>query len=52
MTKGYAQEASFDFLITFKPVIKQVTMRLVIIHTFKLKVHQFDIHNTFVKGQL
>lgn len=54
MAKGYSQEASIDYEETFSPVVKHVTIRLVIAmaasHSWKL--HQLDVKNAFLHGIL
>lgn len=54
MAKGFHQVQGFDFNETFSPVIKPVTIRLII--TLALTHHwdlfQLDVNNAFLNGTL
>lgn len=54
VAKGFNQEEGIDFLETFSPVIKPVTMRLIltIATVKKWRVHQLDVKNAFLNGVL
>ncbi|PKU77029.1 Retrovirus-related Pol polyprotein from transposon TNT 1-94 [Dendrobium catenatum] len=54
VAKGFNQEHGIDYLETFSPVAKIPTVRvfiLVALH-FKWDIHQLDISNAFLHGQL
>lgn len=54
VAKGYDQQLGFDFSKTFNPMVKLVTIRIVItlasINGWKF--HQLDINNTFLDFHL
>ena len=54
VAKGYTQQESLDFLDTFSPVAKSITVKvllaLVSVHSWSLV--QVDINNTFYNGDL
>ena len=52
VTKGFTQQESIDYSETFSHVIKQATVKLIfsILVLRDWKIHQFDIHNTFLNG--
>lgn len=54
VAKGYVQEAGIDYNDTFSPVIKAVTVRIVltIAVTNNWKLHQVDFNNAFLNGVL
>lgn len=51
---GNTQKEGVDFIETFAPVAKVVTMRtlLSIASARNLPVHQIDVHNKFLHGDL
>jgi histone deacetylase 1/2 len=54
VAKGFAQTTGFDFTETFSPVIKPVTIRIILTLavTYKWPVQQIDINNAFLNGVL
>lgn len=54
VTKGYTQRAGLDFHETFSPVVKIATIRTVLslAAQFKWFVHQLDVYNAFLQGDL
>jgi histone deacetylase 1/2 len=54
VAKGFLQTAGFDFTETFSPVIKPVTIRIILTLavTYKWQVQQIDINNAFLNGVL
>lgn len=54
VAKGFSQKEGIDFCETFSPVIKPATVRLVLILAtiFSWKLHQLDVKNVFLHGQL
>lgn len=54
VAKSFTQKHGFDFFETFNPIIKQVTIRIVITIALsrKWKMHKLDIKNTFLNGEL
>ncbi|GAU39478.1 hypothetical protein TSUD_159100 [Trifolium subterraneum] len=54
VAKGFLQTPGFDFNETFSPVIKPVTIRLILTLavTYKWPVQQIDINNAFLNGLL
>jgi histone deacetylase 1/2 len=54
VAKGFLQTARFDFTETFSPVIKPVTIRIILTLavTYKWQVQQIDINNAFLNGVL
>ncbi|GAU30708.1 hypothetical protein TSUD_39320 [Trifolium subterraneum] len=54
VAKGFLQTPGFDFKETFSPVIKPVTIRLILTLavTYKWTVQQIDINNAFLNGIL
>jgi hypothetical protein len=54
VARGFTQQEGIDYSETFSPVIKQATVRLVfsIAVSCGWKIHQLDIHNTFLNGVL
>jgi histone deacetylase 1/2 len=52
VAKGFLQTAGFDFTETFSPVIKPVTIRIILTLavTFKWPVQQIDVNNAFLNG--
>jgi histone deacetylase 1/2 len=54
VAKGFLQTPGFDFTETFSPVIKPVTIRIILTLavTYKWAVQQIDINNAFLNGIL
>jgi histone deacetylase 1/2 len=54
VAKGFLQTAGFDFTETFSPVIKPVTIRIILTLavTYKWPVQQIDVNNAFLNGVL
>ena len=54
VTKGFTQRPGIDFHSIFNPIIKPVTVRLVLalaIHK-NWDMHQLDVNNAFMQGRL
>ncbi|WJX96151.1 hypothetical protein P8452_77393 [Trifolium repens] len=54
VAKGFLQTPGFDFTETFSPVVKPVTIRIILTLavTYKWTVQQIDINNAFLNGLL
>lgn len=54
VAKGYNQQDSIDFLKTFSPVAKLVTIKvlLALAASFSWKLIQLDVNNAFLNGDL
>ena len=54
VTKGFHQQAGFDFTETFSPVVKPSTIRAVftIALSRNWAIKQLDVNNVFLKGDL
>ncbi|PNX94499.1 retrovirus-related Pol polyprotein from transposon TNT 1-94, partial [Trifolium pratense] len=54
VAKGFLQTPGFDFTETFSPVIKPVTIRIILTLavTYKWTVQQIDVNNAFLNGVL
>ena len=54
VAKGFKQKADLDFFDTFSPVTRITSIRLLIAIAaiFDLKIHQMDVKNDFLNGDL
>nr|KYP64927.1 Retrovirus-related Pol polyprotein from transposon TNT 1-94 [Cajanus cajan] len=54
VAKGFLQQPGFDFNETFSPVIKPVTIRLILTLAISnhWDIHQLDVNNAFLNGSL
>ena len=54
VAKGFHQQYGFDYFETFSPVIKPVTIRIILTLALQLNwsVNQIDINNAFLYGDL
>ena len=54
VAKGFKQKADLDFFDTFSPVTRITSIRLLIAIAaiFYLKIHQMDVKNAFLNGDL
>lgn len=54
VAKGFHQEHGFDFNETFSPVVKPITIRVILTLalTYRWKFQQIDINNAFLNGFL
>ncbi|KAE8722590.1 hypothetical protein F3Y22_tig00013960pilonHSYRG00315 [Hibiscus syriacus] len=54
VAKGYNQQEGIDFVNTFSPVVKMVTIRtiLALVSTFNWTLLQMDVFNAFLQGDL
>ena len=54
VARGYSQLEGLDYHDTFSPVVKMVTVRVVIslAATRKWSIHQMDVYNAFLQGDL
>ena len=54
MAKGYSQTHGINYQETFSPIIKLNTVRVLLFLAAKLDwpLHQFDMNNTFLYGDL
>lgn len=54
VAKGFHQVADADYTETFSPVVKPVTIRVLLTYTLAngWSIHQLDIHNAFLHGVL
>lgn len=54
VAKGFHQKQGFDFNETFSPVVKPVTIRLILTMalTHKWSIQQLDVNNAFLNGLL
>ena len=54
VAKGFHQVQGFDFTKTFSPVIKPITIRLILTLalSYKWPIQQLDVNNAFLNGIL
>ena len=54
MAKGYNQTHGLDYFETFSPVVKAVTIRIIltVALSFQWEIRQLDVHNAFLNGEL
>jgi len=54
VAKGFHQAHGFDFHETFSPVVKPITIRIVLTFTISYgqKLFQLDVNNVFLNGLL
>ncbi|KAK6152772.1 hypothetical protein DH2020_012411 [Rehmannia glutinosa] len=54
VARGFQQNAGVDFFDTFSPVVKPLTIRIMfsLAITRGWKIHQVDVNNAFLKGNL
>jgi len=54
VAKGYNQRERIDFKETFSPVVKMQTVRTMLVITTRKKwyIHQMDVYNAFLNGDL
>lgn len=54
MAKGFHQDKGFDYTKTFSPVVKPVTVRIVLtlVISHKWVIQQLDVNNVFLNGQV
>lgn len=54
MHKGSVKKEDFDYTETFSPVVKPITIRIVLtlVLTYGWKIHQLDVHNAFLNGKI
>lgn len=52
--KGYTQQPDINYIETFSPVVKMITVRALIATTIKKHWHisQLDVNNVFIHGDL
>lgn len=54
VAKGFQQNPGIDYLETFSPVVKLVTLRIIftLAVSFNWSIHQVDVNNAFLNGVL
>ena len=54
VAQGFSQEAGFDFTETFSPVVKPITIRIMLSMAVSSgwSIRHLDVNNTFLNGDL